>query len=335
VRPCGCGITNRCSRRPGFGGGAPRRVGCIRPQLNSGVSQQQTSPIEHVKSILPGLAKPPRLPRLDIFTRDVTRLSSSERSELLQLYALQRYSAFGKRLEDNLRFERRYLVKSALARGVFTAFKAAPPFVPATVRRKYAAFRAHLKSEEERDSGMLNKILYLDNFQALEEYVGNVLKGLLWLFPKFLQPSSEAQGIGTVMLGDLYDHSDIRLARRVVIDRKIKAQVQSESMSDLLTKGLKKFGVTFELSEVQYRDLSIITVRRNVLVHSDGVVSDAFIGALAKRKIKHSFKMGQKLPPSIADVSTARALIVAIVGSCTEMLMSDAKQIAAYHDGKD
>ena len=238
------------------------------------------------------------------------------------------------RVIGTLRFEWRSFVRSTIASTAFSNFNSAPPFVTPTIKSQYSALKAHTQKHHDNDLILLNRILYLDNYQAFEAFISDCLVAFFYLFPRFISDNQDGIPNATIALADLVECKSLIALKKLTAERKARTLIQSTSLMELLQKFSKRFGFEFSLSKSELHDLVHCVATRNILIHNDGLVNDAYKNLMRKYSLELRFQPDQRIEISDEYLKDSRRAQLNLAERLTDCISQNAKQVVAYHSSR-
>jgi hypothetical protein len=272
--------------------------------------------------------------RKNIFSENPSGLKEDLLASYLRLEALRSLSRFHNRTLETLKFEKRSSIRSAVTFCVFSSFSSSPDFVIPSIKRKYSAYNSHTQKHRQSDGIILNRILFLDNHQAFESFVSSCLTALFFLFPRFVAEGQESVPTAVAAISDLIESKSLTELKKLVAERKARGMVQSLSLMDLIQRFSKRFGFEFSLSVDELNSLARCVAARNILIHNDGLINDAYRNLMKKYHLSIEQRIGDRFIVSDRYLRESRKALDEMANRISKALDENATQIAAYHANK-
>lgn len=190
---------------------------------------------------------------------------------------------------------------------------------------EYAKSKKRLEDDGYDFLKILYEKVYVDAYQAFEQYLFDCYKNIYMLCPKFLFKS---QAI-SFYYDDIFENNNIEICREKIIDRKVKGIIQSNNI-DIVLKTFKEFGVKIEIPPNFLESIFVFSKNRNVFTHNNGIINNIYIEDLKKNKILSMYKINDSLKEKIIqEINDGNKTVDYISKYLYEKIKS--KQIVNYY----
>ncbi len=196
---------------------------------------------------------------------------------------------------------------------------------------QYEDFRKKLDGTGRTYDHIVQEKALVDIYSSFEQFLSDCLFNLYFYFPKFLGDIVE---VSTV---DLFIDGNIELCKKNKVESKVKSEIQSKNIRDILSYIGKEFrmkSLQFDVSIVD--ELLEIGLIRNLIVHNNGVVN--VIHGIQIRKFfpensqKYSFKEGESVQTRLPEiVERIKEITVQLCEKITQIITDDTIFLEKYH----
>lgn len=151
--------------------------------------------------------------------------------------------------------------------------------VPIENYRKYDRLKNRLNSLKIA-SDVIPRSMIVSLVSQYDAYLGRLIRTMFAYKPEMLNASQK-----NITLSDLLTYDSIESAKEMVIEKEIEG-VLRDSHSDQFDWLEKKLDISLRKGLNIWSDFIEITERRNLFVHSDGVISSQYLNVCNKHNVK-------------------------------------------------
>ncbi len=185
-----------------------------------------------------------------------------------------------------------------------------------------------LEKEKRTIEKVSRTITYTTFYQNFEEFIHSFLICFFSRIPVFLNKESNQISIEIELV---FSKQNIEEFRTELIEKKVKEIIQSNSIYKLIKKIEKIFGIDFEFTSENIRNLITFSQNRNILIHNSGIINSIYLNELNRYNIKTDYNLGYNLIDSIEfELEKMQNEIETIVKKLSEKLIEKTEQIIIY-----
>lgn len=131
---------------------------------------------------------------------------------------------------------------------------------------------------------------FIDYYQSFEDFIFKCFCSVYKLFPKFLLDKQNDNL--KVNFNNIFENDEVEICREAIIEGRI-----IDIMHDPIDKIIDKFflfGLKINLEET-INGLRLISLKRNLLEHNNGIINNEFLNKIQKIKVGYNYKKGNRL----------------------------------------
>ena len=178
---------------------------------------------------------------------------------------------------------------------------------------------------------ILNEKIYIDAYRIFEEFIYQLIKSMLLLMPKFLV-NKQGKNKMQIQYDEIFENDNIELCRERIIERTAKEIIQNSNINDIMDWIGKRFGIQISLSDKNIKSLFVISKRRNILIHNNGIVNGIYLNDLKQFGIKPKYKIGYLITKALKqELPTTRKVLIDTVNKICKVICNKSKQISEYY----
>ena len=197
----------------------------------------------------------------------------------------------------------------------------------------YHAARERYFADAPKVAGVLNRRLLVDSFQSFEDFVRDCLRVLYFAFPYFIYGLKDGRDLPDVGVDDLFSAASLPEARAAVVARRVSAFLQADNIGTVLQKAEQRLTVSVGLQPSDLNALVELSAIRNALTHSQGLVTERFLGLLRRHKVTHGYELNAVLTVDRPRAEAARTLVDRLASQVAGALTKAVPHLQSYHRG--
>jgi hypothetical protein len=261
---------------------------------------------------------------------DVSELGDVARAELAGKALVNAQKKFGDKQMGNLMFEQMHLI---MMRASLLVFRSEPEGLRLYSKEDYEKYKGRFMANSGRVEEATHRKLLIDSYQDFEIFLADVITVLFFAFPNFLTSSNEGTATLSVAHEDLFAEKDVVGLRAAVIERRVKSILQAENIADVLKRVEKLFGIELEIDKATLDKLLTLSLKRNLLLHNDGVMNEVVRAVVRKYGIAWpgGLQLGVRMSVNDKDSEEARNLLYEVGNRIAEKVVGNLAQLVAYH----
>lgn len=202
------------------------------------------------------------------FNYDIDKMNDAESREILFKYTVFRYSTeFTEEITNNC--------------GFFSQVFSARIFIQEIIDNNDSILKKHgLNSgvfishpDFFKFIRIANEKQFIDDYQAFEVYLSNVLKYIFWFSPEKL-PQKEYAIYKTIF------GTDLLIERYDLINKHVRSIIFYNNIKDSIKKVFELIDIPCTISEDDLNKINFIAINRNQIIHNLGIIDKVYISKL-------------------------------------------------------
>lgn len=194
----------------------------------------------------------------------------------------------------------------------------------------YNEAKNQLNSKNKSFEIILFERNYLNIYNTLEEFFFKIYSILYNHFPKYMFKDEIP-----INLTDLFEKENIDLLRKDIISKKVKAIIQGSNTYALFKKLETIFGIKLNIDKESLDKIFLISQKRNILVHNQGVVNNIFLKEINKHNITTKLKLNDYVLKNNLDhkeLNRTWIFISELLDSISDIVLNNVSRIKKHHE---
>jgi len=263
---------------------------------------------------------------------DINKLTEEQLQKHFNLAIMKAGLRFRHALKENILFQRhmyksQYIASAMIRMGEDQFNSSCPGFDFNSTKKDFI-------NDTEKYFNILNAKVYIDDYSNFESLISEIMSIIYWFFPKFLVNSEKFNSIINVPYEEIFINNNIELARKTIIELKIKDIIQGSNIKEIINKFKTLFGVKIDIDEDKIKRLITISNNRNILVHNKGYINKIYVNILKINNINPEFDIDNELVIDYTKYQNDSKLLEEIGECIFSHIAENIKQIQHYYTNK-